>query len=164
MEIKIPLYNLLNCFLTGFVFLGALIVISPKALLCLLSDETLRCIKPLPEIIITATGLAIIYETGVIINRLGSVVTETILRFLHIIKFNDNYILFNIKKKEFPVLNILSREYAISRTGITMFLIFFVLFCLQKNCVLAIASLLVVSIFTVSCVKHSNKIVSLMSS
>ena len=46
MEIKIPLYNILNMFLTGLVFIGGCVIIFPETAVAVLNSEF---IKSLPS-------------------------------------------------------------------------------------------------------------------
>ena len=122
MEIKIPFYNILNMFLTGLVFIGGCVIIFPDTATAVLNSEIIKNLGTGPEIVITVCAFAIAYEVGLIINRAGSVILEEILKRFKLIPFIDNYTLFNQKKKEYPIMSTLSREYALSRTGIVLFL------------------------------------------
>lgn len=162
MEIKIPFYNILNMFLTGLVFLGGCIVIYPNYAMELISSEIIKSLGTGPEILVTVCAFAVAYEAGLVVNRFGSVVIEWFLKWTKMISFNDDYVLFNEKKKEYPIMSTLSREYALSRTGIALFLILFVLSIIAKNWRLVIAYGGIILIYYLSCRKHSSKIVELM--
>ena len=162
MEIKIPFYNILNMFLTGLVFIGGCVLIFPEFVLGVLSNEVIKNLGAGPEIIVTVCAFAAAYEIGLIINRAGSVIVENFLKWRKWIPFNDDYVLFNKKKKEYPIMSTLSREYALSRTGIALFLALLILACIACEWTIAIASAVIMTVYYLSCRKHSSKIVELM--
>ena len=164
MEIKIPLYNILNMFLTGLVFIGGCIIIYPKYALEVLNSEIIKNLGIGPEIVSTVCVFALAYEIGLIINRIGSVIIESAFKKVKLIPFDDDYIKFNKKKKEYPIMSTLSREYALSRTGIALFLILLVLSVATSNCPFAIACGVITVVYYFSCKKHAKKIVALMQS
>lgn len=162
MEIKIPFYNILNMFLTGLVFIGGCVLIFPEYVLGVLNNEIIKNLGAGPEIIVTVCAFATAYEIGLIINRAGSVVIEDFLKWTKLIPFNDNYVLFNEKKKEYPIMSTLSREYALSRTGIALFLALLILASIAHEWPIAIACAVIAIVYYLSCRKHSSKIVELM--
>jgi len=163
MEIKLPLYNILNMFLTGLVFIGGCVLLFPQYIVDLFNNEIIKGLSAGPEIVITVCIFAIAYETGLIINRIGSTIIEPVFKKTKLIPFNDNYSLFNEKKKQYPIMSTLSREYALSRTGIVLFLLLAVLALFSSTKLLSIPLLIIAIIFYVSCRKHAGKIVKLMS-
>lgn len=162
MEIKIPFYNILNMFLTGLVFLGGCIVVYPNCALELISSEIIKSLGTGPEILVTVCAFAVAYEVGLIVNRFGSVVIEWFLKWAKMIPFNDDYVLFNEKKKEYPIMHTLSREYALSRTGIALFLTLLVISVIAQKWYLVIVCGIITLVYYLSCRKHSSKIVELM--
>lgn len=162
MEIKIPFYNILNMFLTGLVFIGGCVIIFPDTATAVLNSEIIKNLGTGPEIVITVCAFAIAYEVGLIINRAGSVILEEILKRFKLIPFIDNYILFNQKKKEYPIISTLSREYALSRTGIVLFFALLVLSFVGSKWIMAIICGIITTIYFFSCKKHASKIVKLM--
>lgn len=164
METKIPFYNILNMFLTGFIFIGCCILIYNGLFINLLFsiDFSKIAIPSGLEIIITISFFGTIYEVGYIINRIGSILIEPIFKKVKIIFFNDNYKKFNDCKKDYPILNTLSREYALSRTTFTLFLISTILSIFQKEWKLLVVFILICLIFALSCRKHSKKIINIM--
>ncbi len=162
MEMKIPFYNIVNMLLTGLVFVGGLIIIFPQYAIQLIQSEFYENLKTGPEVIITICIFAVAYEIGLIINRVGSVIIEPFLKKFKLIPFNDDYTLFNDKKKDYPILGTLSREFALSRTSIALFLILSVVAILNKSCVIFISCFFIMIVFYLSCKKHSSKIVELM--
>lgn len=161
MEVKIPFYNIINIFLTGLVFLGVYIILFPDYIVNLLKNDLLKSNTTWPEMVLTVFFFAAAYEIGLIINRIGSLF-EFLLKRIRLIPFNDNYELFNEKKKKYPIMSTLSREYALSRTGIVLFLILLILSIVARNIPFVIAFSVIVLVFYFSCRKHAKKIVTLM--
>jgi len=162
MEIRIPFYNILNMFLTGLVFIGGCVIIFPDTAVTVLSSDIIKNLGAGPEIVVTVCTFAVAYEVGLIINRTGSVILEPFLKRTRLIPFNDNYILFNQKKKEYPIMSTLSREYALSRTGVVLFLSLLILSVLEARWQLAAIYAVITGIYFFSCRKHAEKIVDLM--
>lgn len=160
MEMKISTYDFLNKFILGLVLIGVVNLAYGKEVSSVL--ETCQNIKENTIIIsvFSISALAIVYEMGIIVNRLGSIL-EDILHKAHLIPFNKDYKLFNEKKKEFPIMTVLSREYALSRNSIVLFLlvtiIVFIRFAWYGFIPLAIMLL-----FYYSCWKYAKKICDLM--
>ncbi len=162
MNTKIPFYNILNMFLTGLVFIGGCVIIFPDTATAVLNSEIIKNLGTGPEIVVTVCAFAIAYEVGLIINRAGSVILEEILKRTKLIPFNDDYTLFNQKKKEYPIMSTLSREYALSRTGIVLFLTLLVLSLVGSKWIMVIICGIITAINFLSCKKHAGKIVKLM--
>ncbi|MBU9744256.1 hypothetical protein KTH81_10530 [Lachnospiraceae bacterium ASD3451] len=162
MEVKVPFYNILNIFLIGLVFIGGCLIIFPDTVVAIFSSDIIKTLGAGPEIVITVCTFAVAYEVGLIINRTGSVILEPILKKIKFIPFNDNYTLFNQKKKEYPIMNTLSREYALSRTGIALFLSLLILSAVEGKRFLVAIYAVVTGIYFLSCRKHAGKIVELM--
>ena len=122
MEIKISTYDFLNKFILGLVFMGVIVLSYGNEVSHYY--ETYSTIKwnSVITTVFSVSALAIVYEMGILINRLGSIL-EDLLRFCHLIPFNKDYKKFNDKKKEYPILTILSREYALSRNSVVLFLL-----------------------------------------
>ena len=164
MEIKIPLYDLLNKFLTGLVFIGGSVVVYPARALSILNSAIVKNLGTGPEIVVTVAVFATAYELGLIINRFGSVIIEDVFKRFKFIPFNNDYTLFNETKKKYPIMSTLSREYALSRTGITLFLSLLVLSLLAGRWSVSISCFVIMIIYYLSCRKHAEKIVKLMNS
>lgn len=164
MEIKIPLYDLLNKFLTGLVFIGGSVVVYPARALSILNSEIVKNLGTGPEIVVTVAVFATTYELGLTINRFGSVIIEDVFKRLKLIQFNNDYTLFNEAKKKYPIMSTLSREYALSRTGIALFLSLVVLSFLAGRWSVGISCFVIMIIYFLSCRKHADKIVKLMNS
>lgn len=164
MELKIPLYDLLNKFLTGLVFIGGSVVVYPARALSILNSEIVKNLGTGPEIVVTVAVFATAYELGLIINRFGSVIIEDVFKRLKLIPFNNDYALFNEAKKKYPIMSTLSREYALSRTGIALFLALLTLALIAGKWYISIACFVILIIYYLSCRKHAAKILELMNS
>ena len=154
MKEKLSLYEYLNFVLIGLIFTGCCVLV-------LKDDEWVKTIfkeiKSLSlgiEVVITSILFGLIYEIGFIINRIGSIVIEPIFK-----KFK----IFNERKKQYPIMEVLSREFALARTQISMFFILLVVSLLKQQFILSGVFFLLVLLFTLSMRKHSKKIVDLMS-
>ncbi|MBR3619986.1 MAG: hypothetical protein IKN56_00650 [Clostridia bacterium] len=162
MKIKLSLYQYLNFILTGLIFTSCVILIFDVDLHQELIIDSLSEFSFSIETVILFVIIGIVYEFGLIINRIGSIFIEPIYKKLHFIKFNNNYKLFNERKDEYPILNDLSREYALSRTQISLFLIVAVLSAVNQRWLFLCFTLLLVVLFSISMYKHNKKIVELM--
>lgn len=162
MEIKIPFYNLLNMFLTGLTFIGVNTFLFADLITDVLASKLLESINTGPEILLSVCFFAVAYEIGLIINRIGSIILETLFKKLKWIPFDDNYIRFNIQKKKYPIMDTLSREYALSRTGVALFLLLTVFSLFSQIRMLSVPLALIAIVYFFSCRKHASKIVEIM--
>ncbi|WP_346663180.1 hypothetical protein [uncultured Merdimonas sp.] len=162
METKIPFYNILNMFLTGLVFIGGCAIIFPDTVEAVLNSDIIKNLGTGPEVVVTVCIFSAAYEVGLIINRTGSVILEPFMKFTKLIPFNDDYTLFNQKKKEYSIMSTLSREYALSRTGIVLFLSLMILSAFLSKWSLVIIWAVISGIYFLSCRKYAGKIVELM--
>lgn len=162
MDVKIPLYNILNMFLTGFVFLAGIITLYPVMLIEVVTGEVFIKLSTVPEIVLLLCLIASSYEIGLILNRTGSVIVEPILIKTKFLCFSGNYSLYAEASKKTPMLNTISREYALSRTSIVEFLVLAIWStCIGKR-VLSVCYLAVAIVFLFSCKKHSAKIATVV--
>lgn len=159
MEIKISTYDFFNKFLLGLVFIGV-IMFSYIDKCTWISDLGVLKDNAIVVTIFSFSALAIVYETGIIINRLGSILEE-FLKFAHLIPFNNDYKKFNEKKKEFPIMNVLSREYASSRNSVILFLLISIIVFI-RFCWYGLIPLTIMLLFYFSCYKYAKKICNLM--
>ena len=91
MDVKIPLYNILNMFLTGFVFLAGIITLYPVTLIEVVTGEVFIKLSTVPEIVLLFLCLiASSYEIGLILNRAGSVIIEPVLIKTKFLRFSEN--------------------------------------------------------------------------
>lgn len=158
MEIKIPLYNILNMFLTGFVFLAGIITLYPVVILEIVTGELFSKLSTVPEIVLLLCLVASSYEIGLILNRTSSVIIEPILIKSKFLQFSKDYLQYSEASKEKPMLSTISREYALSRTNIIEFLILTIWSLCIGKWFLGGFYLIVTIIFLFSCRKHSAKI------
>ena len=163
MEIKIPFYNVLNMFLTGFVFLGGIAVLFMRYVANVLECTLVTDISAGSEVVFVVCAFAIAYEIGLIINRIGSVVLEPLLKVARLIPFDDDYIKFNKQQKKYPIMSTLSREYALSRTCVVLFLLLSIAALFSETKLLAIPFTLIAIVYFFSSKKHAEKIVKLMA-
>ena len=83
MEIKISTYDFLNKFILGLVFMGVIVLSYGNEVSHYY--ETYSTIKwnSVITTVFSVSALAIVYEMGILINRLGSIL-EDLLRFCHL--------------------------------------------------------------------------------
>ena len=163
MEVKIPFYNLVNMLLTGIVFIGGISLFLPELVMDIINNPIISRTDTCTELTKIIFIFAFAYETGLIINRIGSILIEPLLKKLKFIPFNDNYVKFNIKQKKYPIMHTLSREYALSRTRITMFILLTIISLFSIHKLFAILLVIVTLIYFASYRKHAKKIVDLMN-
>ena len=162
MEVKVPFYNIVNMFLTGLVFLGAVVFLIPETAIEVLDSPFIAKASAGSDLVGVVCVFAIAYEAGLIVNRIGSVLIEWCLRKLKWIPFDDDYAKFNRKQEKHRIMQTLSREYALSRTGIALFLILAILALFSRKPLFAIFAFFIAMIYLVSCRKHAKKIVAIM--
>ena len=163
MDVKIPLYNILNMFLTGFVFLAGIITLYPVTLIEVVTGEVFIKLSTVPEIVLLFLCLiASGYEIGLILNRAGSVIIEPVLIKTKFLRFSENYSLYAEASKKTPMLNTISREYALSRTSIVEFLVLAIWSTCIGKWLLSVCYLAVAIVFLFSCKKHSAKIATVV--
>ena len=123
-----------------------------------------KLIISLPDVISTVLFFAVAYEIGLVINRVGSVALERALKGMKCIPADMDYVLFNKTKEKYPIMNVLSREYALSRTGMVLFFGLLVMALCAAKFVEALIFAAIVVVFFFSCKKHSDKISELILS
>lgn len=160
MEIKISTYDFFNKFILGLVFVGVLILSYFNDVNLILQELGDINNNAIIVSIFSFSALAVVYETGIIINRLGSLLEEA-LKFFHLIPFNKDYKRFNDKKKEYPIMVTLSREYASSRNSIVLFALISIIVFI-KFCWFGFMPLCIMLLFYYSCRKYAKKICALM--
>jgi hypothetical protein len=163
MSFKLPFYNFLNMLLTGAVFFLEIATIFYVRFIEFMEMDLVKKLLELPDIIIIFCVLASAYEVGLITNRIGAILIEPIVKKFKLLAFNDNYKHFNDCKEKYPIMETLSREYALSRTSMTLFLILSILAISINHKAIALINFLICVVFFLSCKSHSKKIVELMS-
>lgn len=163
METKVPFYNVLNMLLIGLILIVGVCLAFPDLAINLIANDVVVGLSAGGNVILTAFVFAVAYEVGYLINRLGSVVLEELLKKTKLIPYNDDYRKYNEVKKEYPAMDILSREYASSRTNIMLFLIIMLVEAFAKKFILALIAFACVTLFFFSCRKHAKRITTLMN-
>lgn len=160
MDVKISTYDYLNKFVLGLVFIGAVVLSYGNEVGQFLESLSEGKWNNVVTTVFSVSALAIVYEAGILINRLGTML-EDFMRFLHLIPFDNDYKKFNEKKKEYPIMTVLSTEYALSRNSIVLFLLVSVVVLTRFGwyCLIPLSFALV---FYYSCRKYAKKIVDLM--
>lgn len=157
---KISTYDFLNKFVLGLVFIGVVILAYGDEMVPVLEAYQNTKDNAIIITIFSVSAFALVYEIGIIINRLGSFF-EDVLRKTHLIPFNEDYKKFNDKKKEYPIMNVLSREYALSRNSIVLFLLISIVVFIRFAWY-GFIPLIIMLLFYCSCRKYSKKIYDLM--
>ena len=160
MEIKISTYDFLNKFILGLVFTGVVVLSFGNEVSHYFEVYSAIKWNSIITTVFSILALAIVYEVGILINRLGAIL-EDFLRLCHLIPFNKDYKKFNDKKKEYPILNILSREYALSRNSVVLFLLISIVLFIRFAWY-GLIPIVIMLVFYYSCRKYSQKIVDLM--
>ena len=160
MEIKISTYDFFNKFILGLVLTGVVILAYSDRI-----NHSLDFYQDIKDnkvvlAVLSISALALVYEVGIIINRFGSLL-EDFLRITHLIPFNKDYKRFNDKKKEYQIMTVLSREYALSRNSIVLFLLISIVVFIRFSWY-GLIPLAIMFVFYYSCWKYSKKIVDLM--
>jgi hypothetical protein len=167
MDIKIPFYNLVNMLLIGIIFIVGLLFIDTS-----LMDMVLGYIQSynISSSLVLFVLLPVSYQVGLIINRLGSLL-EDILKtkkteknrgwISRIFQFTwRSYELYQKTEKIEPFVKTLSREYALSRNSLTLFLLLAIVAFAYEEICLASAMIVVSALFYFSMRKHAQKIVA----
>lgn len=166
MESKIPFYHLINMFFVGLMFIILNALIGSFNIIEILKNKiiiynNISDYKTIFTVCVFATS----YGIGVIINRIGSVIIEPILIKCKLILFDKDYVKYNVKKKEFNILKVLSREYALHRTNIALFVLLFIISLFYKtNLLVKIMFFIMIILSFLSCKKFSKKITEIMNS
>lgn len=162
MNLPVPFYNFINVLSVGVIFLLGLVVIDSDVLFLLIRSREFYLFKSFPEVVFVLVLLCLLYEVGYVINRIGSVLLENILIKVHFIKFVGGYEKYNKAKKEYPIMEILSREYAASRTRVVLFGILFAYSLCMGNTFCSFILFFAIGFYLCSLKKHSSKIVELI--
>ncbi len=161
METKISFYNVLNMFLIGLIFFGCIVIIFFNSISNILKNITITNIGY--ETLTTIIIFGIIYEIGLIINRISSVIVEEILKKTKLIIFRD-YASYKKAETKIDFLKILSREYALSRNSMTLFFILCLISIFSSKWIFFLIFLGLTFLFFLSLKKHVKKILILVDS
>lgn len=158
-DFKISTYDFFNKFILGLVLIGVAtfsFIDSIQNHMVPIMDFIQRT-----QLISTAFIFGFIYEVGIIINRIGSLIEE-FLKAYNFIPYDDDYKKYNERKKEYPIMQTLSREYALSRNSIALFLLISII-TFFRFCCYGFIPLLIMFLFYLSCKKYAHKINKLMN-
>jgi hypothetical protein len=154
METKVPFYHIVNIFLPGLIFSASCILLfidEAKAFIDYISafDSTGF------EVLITISCIAIVYEVGYIIFRLGE---ESVERIFKITPNWTKYERFVAAQKAGATsLEMLSREYGYARTHIILFFILLII-ALTKLCwILFGICIFCIILFSLTALGHIKK-------
>lgn len=162
MEVKVPFYNILNMLLTGLIFIGVVGFLFIDLSKSVIESGVLQSLATVGSVVLTICFLAIAYEVGLIINRIGSLMLEPIAKKTKAIPFNDDYVKFNIKRNKYPIMENLSREYALSRTKVVLFVLLAIISLFSPKRILFIVMILLAILYFFSYKKFAEKIVAIM--
>jgi hypothetical protein len=167
MDVKIPFYNLVNMLLIGMVFIIGWFTIDMW-----LISEIFGFIQfyEIPSSLALCILFPVSYQIGLIINRFGSLMedilkTEVPLKnrgwiSRHIQFTWRSYELYQKAEKIDPFIKTLSREYALSRNSLTLFLLLAVVAFTCCKIDVGITMVILSMLFYFSMRKHSGKIIS----
>ena len=154
METKIPFYHVVNILLPGLVFIGSSVF--------LFTDEIRDFVIRISdfgsaglEVLLTVASLAIAYEVGYIIFRLGAVIIEPLLK--KVFGWTDYSKFVAAQKAGAKSLEMLSREYGYARTRITLFIMIMVISGIRSCWILTGLCLLCVVLFALTAREHIKK-------
>ena len=129
----------------------------PVTLIEVVTGEVFIKLSTVPEIVLLLCLIASSYEIGLILNRAGSVIIEPVLIKTKFLRFSENYSLYAEASKKTPMLNTISREYALSRTSIVEFLVLAIWSTCIGKWLLSVCYLAVAIVFLFSCKKTLHK-------
>lgn len=153
-NIKLPLYDVVNKLFFGFLFILYLVYRFP----CKLS---LLQFKLFPDTILTGIWISFIYFLGYCINRIGSVVIETICRKIRLFYW-ESYEKY-CKVSDNKQVQIINREYANSRTFCSLFLILIIIELYNSHYDYIYYLIFFLCLFVISARKHTKKMKTLIN-
>jgi hypothetical protein len=122
METKVPFYNIVNIFLPGLVLLGSCVYLFLDEVKALAQAVTNLGSTGL-DVLVTVSLFAIAYEIGYIIFRFGATAIEPLLKKLFgWAEYSDFIAAGKTSVNAHDKLEMLSREYGLARTQITLFI------------------------------------------
>lgn len=166
METKIPFYNVTNIFLLGILVISSIIYVYNTDIWAFILYYNRRGphISTFVQSLLFLFSLGIIYEVGLIVNRISSIVFEFLLKKINLIpRFDKSYYIFNQAKKEYPMLSTLSREYAVSRGHVCVWTLLAIFFMIHQRWILCLSSVILAFLFFCSMRKFSLKIETITS-
>lgn len=160
MDIKIPFYQILNILLVGIAFACGIVLLFPETVHASIAE--LKRGIPRSGPLVPVLFLAVSYEAGLVLNRVGSVCLEPLLKSLKLLRFCQNYKTFAMRQGTDQSIQILSREYASSRTRMVLYGILGMLSFFSRYWPLGFCGIALSVLFLYSCRKHSSRIVEVV--
>lgn len=154
-ETKIPFYNVVNIFLPGLTFVGAVLLLfldKIKTVVTVLSGVGSTGL----EVLVSVSCFAIAYEVGYIIFRFGAIAIEPLLKRLFGWTPYEQFV--TAKKAGAKSLDMLSREYGYARTQITLFIALAIAAGVSGQWALLGVSIACILLFTLTARGHIKKI------
>lgn len=157
MEIKVPFYNVVNILLPGLTFIGTCAFLFLDKIKILVSAITTLGSAGL-EVLLTVASLAIAYEVGYIIFRIGATLIEPILKKMFGWAEYKDYVA--AQKAGAKSLEMFSREYGYARTQITLFIALAIVAGLEAQWWLLTVCVLCVMLFVLTARGHIKKTIT----
>jgi len=158
MDIKIPLYNILNIFLPGLILIVTCVFLffsEARTLAEAVGDIGSTGF----EIVVTVSLFAVAYKIGYIVFKIGAIAIEPLLKRMF---WWTDYNLFvaagKTSEKAHDKLETLSREYGYVRTQIALCAVLALLAGIRGQWWLLICCVFCVILFTISVHGHMRKI------
>ena len=122
MEAKIPFYNIVNIFLPGLVLIGSCVMLFLDKIKDF-TEQIAQLGSAGLEVLVTVALIAIAYEVGYVIFRLGASIIEPILKKMFgWAEYSDFIAAGKVSTEAHDKLEMLSREYGFARTQIMLFI------------------------------------------
>ena len=153
MEVKAPFYNVVNILLPGLVFIGASVLIFLDDFIDI-AERIIAIGSAGLEALLTIAVLAIAYQVGYIIFRLGAMFIEPLLKKMFGWTSYGEF----VEVQKAGRLDMLSREYAYARTHIALFIALAVMAGIRAHWIPMILCLLCVALFALTARGHIKKI------
>lgn len=155
MKGKIPFYNIINMFFVGAVFsIGAILMLRGRIHI----DQEYLDVAHEWRTIVSVLLIIAMYEVGLIINRMGSIIIEPILSKTKIWpKGTYNIDVLEISEKNSKFQSMIT-ELNLMRSHILIYLILFVFSIIEKRYWLTALFVVFVTIFIFGGKKHNTKI------
>jgi hypothetical protein len=155
METKVPFYSVVNILLPGLIFIGACIFLFLDYINSIVTQMATINSAGF-EILLTLSALAIAYEVGYIIFRLGAIVIEPILKKVFGWTNHEDFVA--AQKAGAKSLEMLSREYGYARTQITLFISLVIVSAFRAKWWFLVICVILIVLFMLTVRGHMKKI------
>jgi len=156
LETKVPFYTVINILLPGLVFIGVNVFLFFDIVSGWIA--TISGVESFGfEFLLTLAALAVAYEVGYIIFRIGAIIVEPILKKLFGWEPYEKFV--EAKKAGAKSLDMLSQEYGYARTHISLFFLLLILVGIQKHWILLCICVMCFVIFTLAARSFIKKII-----